>query len=320
MLRSGRKGTVMGSSHPSDATLKSYASLNSGGLGTLSEFWRVYRHKTSDVTGNVASVVGTCKDMEKDVAEQFGLALRDMAVLEVGAGQQLLRLKYFSLTNDVTALDYDIIIQGLDIPAYFRVFTNNGPKRMLKTVLRKLAGIDRSYWNELEKHIGRARSRLKVVQGDAHAMPWPDASFDFVYSFSVFEHVSDPAKCLDEVIRVLKPGGVFLISTHMYTSDSGAHDPRSFLPHHGDLAPWAHLRPAHQNSVKPNAFCNAWRNEQWETLFRERCPSVVLQNKMSPDWLIPELATLRTAGELAEYSDEELLTCDLWALWQKPSE
>ncbi|BBZ06392.1 hypothetical protein MDOR_05610 [Mycolicibacterium doricum] len=309
----------MGSPHPSDGTLKSYASLNSGSVGTLSEFWRVYRHKTSDVAGNVANVVETCEDMERAASEHFGLSLEGVAMLEVGAGQQLLRLKYFSRHNTVTALDYDLIVQGFDLAAYFRVFRRNGPKRTLKTVLRKVAGIDRSYWNELEKHIGRVRCRLNVVQGDAHAMPWPDASFDFVYSFSVFEHVNDPEKCLDEVIRVLRPGGVFCISTHMYTSDSGAHDPRSFLPHHGDLAPWAHLRPAHRGSVKPNAYCNAWRNEQWERLFRERCSGVVLQNIMSPDWLVPELATLRPAGELAEYSDEELLTCDLWALWQKPS-
>ncbi|TFV58288.1 methyltransferase domain-containing protein [Mycobacterium sp. PS03-16] len=257
--------------------------------------------------------------METMASESLGMSLRGLEILEVGAGQQLLRLKYFSRNNNVTALDYDIIVQGFDPAAYMRVFRSNGPKRTLKTVLRKLAGIDRSYWSELEKHIGRVRSPLNVVQGDAHAMPWPDSSFDFIYSFSVFEHVNDPAKCLDEVIRVLKPGGVFCISTHMYTSDSGAHDPRSFLPRHADLAPWAHLRPAHQNSVKPNAYCNAWRNGQWEDLFQERCPGVSLRNNRSPEWLVPELAKLRSAGELAEYSDDELLTCDLWALWQKPS-
>lgn len=307
----------MGSSNSDSAEFKSYASLDSRGLGTVAEFWHLYRHKTADIAGTIASVVSTCEEMEQSLAESFDLTLRNLNVLEVGAGQQLLRLKYFSRKNRVTALDYDIIIQGFDPAAYWRVLRANGPKRALKTGLRKLAGIDRAYWKELEKHTGPVRDRLKVVQGDARAMPWPDDSFDLVYSFNVFEHLLDPAKCLDEVIRVLRPGGVFWIGTHMYTSDSGAHDPRSFLPDH-PIAPWAHLRPAHRDSVKPNAYCNGWRNEQWEVLFRDRCPGVDLRHRPSQEWLRPELAALRAAGELTGYSDDELLTGVIWALWRKP--
>jgi len=38
----------------------------------------------------------------------------------------------------------------------------------------------------------------------------PDASYDVVVSNQVFEHVADPPPALDEIARVLKPGGVFL--------------------------------------------------------------------------------------------------------------
>lgn len=41
----------------------------------------------------------------------------------------------------------------------------------------------------------------------ARPLPYPDASFDLIYSSWVFEHVADPAKVAAELMRVLKPGG-----------------------------------------------------------------------------------------------------------------
>jgi SAM-dependent methyltransferase len=45
---------------------------------------------------------------------------------------------------------------------------------------------------------------------DAHSMPFKDASFDCVFSFAVFEHLHDPVVAIQEVARVLKPGGFFI--------------------------------------------------------------------------------------------------------------
>ena len=41
-------------------------------------------------------------------------------------------------------------------------------------------------------------------------IPFPNDHFDFVYSYSVFEHVLDQETAFSEVHRVLKPGGVSL--------------------------------------------------------------------------------------------------------------
>ena len=38
-------------------------------------------------------------------------------------------------------------------------------------------------------------------------LPFPDADFDSVLSFWSLNHVADPARCLSEMLRVLKPGG-----------------------------------------------------------------------------------------------------------------
>jgi SAM-dependent methyltransferase len=45
-------------------------------------------------------------------------------------------------------------------------------------------------------------------------LPLPDASADAVFSSQVLEHVADPALYLSECLRVLRPGGKLLLSTH----------------------------------------------------------------------------------------------------------
>jgi SAM-dependent methyltransferase len=47
----------------------------------------------------------------------------------------------------------------------------------------------------------------------AERLPFPDASFDLVFSDNVFEHVADPEAIFAEVHRVLAPGGFFLMKT-----------------------------------------------------------------------------------------------------------
>ena len=44
-------------------------------------------------------------------------------------------------------------------------------------------------------------------------LPFPDATFDIVISFDVFEHIKDSAAPLREVHRVLRRGGRYLIQT-----------------------------------------------------------------------------------------------------------
>jgi 2-polyprenyl-6-hydroxyphenyl methylase/3-demethylubiquinone-9 3-methyltransferase len=49
--------------------------------------------------------------------------------------------------------------------------------------------------------------------GRAEAIPLPDASVDRVVCVDVLEHVDDLHRCLREIARVLKPGGVLLFDT-----------------------------------------------------------------------------------------------------------
>ena len=48
-------------------------------------------------------------------------------------------------------------------------------------------------------------------QGSVYELPYADASFDLVVSFSMFEHLHEYEKGLSEVARVMRPGGLFLL-------------------------------------------------------------------------------------------------------------
>lgn len=51
------------------------------------------------------------------------------------------------------------------------------------------------------------QDNLNFLQGDAHQLPFADASLDVVYGRYILEHVHNPEQVLREVYRVLKPGG-----------------------------------------------------------------------------------------------------------------
>jgi ubiquinone/menaquinone biosynthesis C-methylase UbiE len=54
--------------------------------------------------------------------------------------------------------------------------------------------------------------------GDAASLPWPDASFDVVYSHGVLHHTPDIQQCVREAHRVLRPGGLFVLSVYRFWS------------------------------------------------------------------------------------------------------
>jgi len=52
----------------------------------------------------------------------------------------------------------------------------------------------------------------QFLVGDMHELPFDDASFDFVYSSLTVHYSATPRAVYEEVMRILKPGGVFQFS------------------------------------------------------------------------------------------------------------
>jgi len=66
---------------------------------------------------------------------------------------------------------------------------------------------------EAERYARRSglEDRIAFKQGNAAQIPFPDASLDLVVSTLSLHHWSDPVGVLDEIARVLRPGGSFLV-------------------------------------------------------------------------------------------------------------
>ncbi|MCD4832075.1 MAG: class I SAM-dependent methyltransferase [Anaerohalosphaeraceae bacterium] len=56
----------------------------------------------------------------------------------------------------------------------------------------------------------------ELIQAPAENLPFADNEFDYVQSICVLEHVRDVSKSVNEMVRVLKPGGVGFVQVPNY--------------------------------------------------------------------------------------------------------
>jgi ubiquinone/menaquinone biosynthesis C-methylase UbiE len=75
----------------------------------------------------------------------------------------------------------------------------------------RLFGVDLAH-GLLQRARARVGSGAALAQADAIELPFPSHTFDRVYCSEVLEHLPDPALAIDEIRRVLKLGGVTVLS------------------------------------------------------------------------------------------------------------
>jgi SAM-dependent methyltransferase len=96
------------------------------------------------------------------------------------------------------------------------------PLRSLETIFLNSSGVDYTSF-DIERHA--------MEQGDITAMRYADSSVDWFICFHVLEHIPDETAALDEIHRVLRPGGSALFQVPVdwqaaCTREYPAPDPR----------------------------------------------------------------------------------------------
>jgi SAM-dependent methyltransferase len=111
------------------------------------------------------------------------------------------------LLGDVT--DKDVLEVGAGGAQCSRWLLTQGAR----PVALDLSGEQLRWSQDIDERTG---SRVPVVQADAMALPFADASFDLACSaYGAVPFVADPAAVMREVARVLRPGGRWVFSvTH----------------------------------------------------------------------------------------------------------
>jgi SAM-dependent methyltransferase len=87
----------------------------------------------------------------------------------------------------------------------------------------------------VEADVGELSMRGQIepgsVLGSGFVLPFRDSCADVSYSSNVLEHVDEPWRVVDEMVRVTRPGGTIFVSYNTWWSPNGGHE----------TAPWHYL-------------------------------------------------------------------------------
>jgi ubiquinone/menaquinone biosynthesis C-methylase UbiE/uncharacterized protein YbaR (Trm112 family) len=124
-----------------------------------------------------------------------------------------------------------------------------------------------------------------TFQAEAEALPFRDGSIDYVYSSGVLHHTPNTEDALNEVYRVVKPGGTAMIA--LYATNS-----LMFL--------WYRLHAVLRGNLSRKAiddWMNANTEGEWQTGER--------QNKWTKTYTKPQFLTLMTTAGFSDIRIEQ---------------
>jgi 2-polyprenyl-6-hydroxyphenyl methylase/3-demethylubiquinone-9 3-methyltransferase len=101
---------------------------------------------------------------------------------------------------------YDVVDIGCGAGTQAMLWAAAGHRVRALDLNRQLIAIGR-------ERAARARIPLAFEVGSATALPYGEASVDVVLMPELLEHVPEWERCLEEAVRVLRPGGLLYLST-----------------------------------------------------------------------------------------------------------
>jgi SAM-dependent methyltransferase len=158
--------------------------------------------------------------------------------------------------------------------------------------------------------VARARARVpgaKVVVGNAEKLPFKKSSFDWVTCWGSLEHYANPEKALDEIRRVLKPGGRAVLYV-----------PNLFFLGYIYLA-WRTGETPHE--AGQDQFERLQTRQGWEDMFKRhgfRVESVGKNNDMSGTGRVPRWMTWAYGLLVEPFVPLNLSYCLLYVVSREP--
>jgi SAM-dependent methyltransferase len=201
---------------------------------------------------------------------------RGRRAIDLGAGQWMAQSKILAASGaDVLAVDPELPPAGPQ--DWVRYARGLGLQRTAKTLAAELllrSRFDRALGRETGLDVPSAR--FARHRGGAERLPFADGEVDLVVSDNVYEHLPDVRSATDEVLRVLRPGGVVCITIHPFTAFSGGHHPAT-IHHAGDgpfvpaIPAWDHLLDGKHPS---GVYLNRVRNRDYRDVLASRFETI----------------------------------------------
>lgn len=175
----------------------------------------------------------------------------------------------------------------------------------------------------------RGVTNVDFMPADAHALPFPDDTFDVTHAHQVLQHVTDPVQILREMRRVTKPGG--LVATRetdfagfvWYPESEGMAEWMQMYvrvaranggePHAGRrLLAWARLAGFQPTQVTctGSAWCYATQDERawWGSLWADR----LVKSNFAPTAVKNGIATIEEIQKVSQAWREWAAADDAW--------
>jgi ubiquinone/menaquinone biosynthesis C-methylase UbiE len=157
------------------------------------------------------------------VAEGTYLGPRLVVLLYDWSAHVYERIKKFDTGDEQWFLGLPLARALELIPAPFVLDVATGTGRLQRALMRqpafdgRIVGLDlsRRMLREAVKRTAQFADRLTYVWQDARKLPFDDDVFDAVTCLEALEFTPDPREVLTELVRVLRPGGVLLVTNRV---------------------------------------------------------------------------------------------------------
>jgi len=157
------------------------------------------------------------------IAEGAYLGSRVVTLLYDWSAHVYERIKQYDAGDEQWFLGLPLTRALALIPAPLVLDVATGTGRLPRALLRqpafagRIIGLDlsRRMLRQAMRRTAQFADRLTYVWQDARRLPFDDGTFDAVACLEALEFMPDPREVLEELVRVLRPGGVLLVTNRV---------------------------------------------------------------------------------------------------------